>query len=221
MGSQKVGLDCQLTLSFFFDSLILVSMRNLKLQIPTPPTLPLGRGRKSEDNVITVTFTTFYDPAHAPVEQGHICSSHSISSSWTVTLFPLLWMTPNFGDVWKEMSNQEMCQSRRFPSAVSNFFSFCLWLWWTFLFPGKYWTLFYNMTSVDAPLSVSIFLLKVTIFPLLNSYLGFPGGSDGKVSARSAGDPGSIPGSGRSPGEGNGNPLQYPCLENPMDGGAW
>ena len=49
----------------------------------------------------------------------------------------------------------------------------------------------------------------------------FPGGSDGKASAYSAGDPGSIPGSGRSPGEGNGNPLQYSCLENPMDGGAW
>ena len=50
---------------------------------------------------------------------------------------------------------------------------------------------------------------------------GFPGGSDGKASARNAEDPGSIPGSGRSPGEGNGNPLQYSCLENSMDGGAW
>ena len=49
---------------------------------------------------------------------------------------------------------------------------------------------------------------------------GFPGGSDGKMSACNAGDPGSIPGSGRSPGEGNGNPLQHSCLENPMDGGA-
>ena len=48
----------------------------------------------------------------------------------------------------------------------------------------------------------------------------FAGGSDGKASARSAGDLGSIPGSGRSPGEGNGNPLQHSCLENPMDGGA-
>ena len=46
-------------------------------------------------------------------------------------------------------------------------------------------------------------------------------GSDGKVSARDAGDPGSIPGLGRSPGEGNGNPLQYSSLENPMEGGAW
>ena len=46
-------------------------------------------------------------------------------------------------------------------------------------------------------------------------------GSDGKASAYNAGDLGSIPGSGRSPGEGNGNPLQYSCLENPMDRGAW
>ena len=50
--------------------------------------------------------------------------------------------------------------------------------------------------------------------------LGFPGGSDGKASACNVGDPGSIPGSGRSPEKGNGNPLQHSCLENPMDGGA-
>ena len=47
------------------------------------------------------------------------------------------------------------------------------------------------------------------------------GGSDSKASAYNVGDLGSIPGSRRSPGEGNGNPLQYPCLENPMDGGTW
>ena len=50
---------------------------------------------------------------------------------------------------------------------------------------------------------------------------GFPGGSDGKVSACNVGDPGFIPGSGRSSREGNGTPFQYSCLENPMDGGAW
>ena len=54
-----------------------------------------------------------------------------------------------------------------------------------------------------------------------NLIYGFLGGSDGKASAYNAGDPGSIPGSGRSPGEGNGNPLQYSCLEYPMDQGAW
>ena len=52
-------------------------------------------------------------------------------------------------------------------------------------------------------------------------YMDFPGGSDGKASAYNVGDPGSIPGSGRSLGKGNGNPLQYSFLENPMDGGIW
>ena len=51
--------------------------------------------------------------------------------------------------------------------------------------------------------------------------MGFPGGSEVKASASNVGNLGSIPGSGRSPEEGNGNPLQYSCLENPMDGGAW
>ena len=49
----------------------------------------------------------------------------------------------------------------------------------------------------------------------------FPGGSDGKESACNVGNPGSIPGLGRSTGKGNGYPLQYSCLENPMDRGAW
>ena len=61
-----------------------------------------------------------------------------------------------------------------------------------------------------------IFLKKFTI-----CLLGFPGGSEVKTSACNAGDLGSIPGWGRSPGEGNDNPLQYSCLENPMDGGTW
>ena len=56
---------------------------------------------------------------------------------------------------------------------------------------------------------------------LLRPSSDFPGGSDGKVSAYNVGDPGSIPGLGRSPGEGNGNPLQYSCLENPMEGRSW
>ena len=50
---------------------------------------------------------------------------------------------------------------------------------------------------------------------------GFPGASEGKASACNAGNPGSIPGLERSPGEGNSNPLQYSCLESPMDGEAW
>ena len=56
--------------------------------------------------------------------------------------------------------------------------------------------------------------------PSMEKHMDFPGGSDGKASVYNAGDPGSVPGLGRSPGEGNGNPLQYYCLENPMDRGA-
>ena len=63
--------------------------------------------------------------------------------------------------------------------------------------------------------SISITVLRESIIT------EFPGGSGSKESAHSAGEPGSIPGSGRSPGEGNGNPLQYSCLENPMGRGAW
>ena len=56
---------------------------------------------------------------------------------------------------------------------------------------------------------------------LTNLPMDFPGGSDSKTSVHNAGDPGSVPELGRSPGEGNGNPLQYSCLENSMDGGTW
>ena len=62
-------------------------------------------------------------------------------------------------------------------------------------------------------------LAILSLVPL--PFLGFPGGSDGKASVSDAGDPGSIPVLEESSGEGNGNPLQYSCLENPMDGGAW
>ena len=62
---------------------------------------------------------------------------------------------------------------------------------------------------------------KLFSLKLVDLSADFPGGSDGKASACNVGDPDLIPGSGRSPGEGNGNPLQYSCLENSTDGGAW
>ena len=74
-------------------------------------------------------------------------------------------------------------------------------------------------------LSVAQDILRNQLLAFISSHLShgrdFPGGSDSKASVYNVGDPDSIPGSGRSPGEGNGNPLQYYCLENPMDGGAW
>ena len=63
--------------------------------------------------------------------------------------------------------------------------------------------------------------LRKRIEKMQEMFVGFPGGSDSKASACNAGDLGSVPGSGRSPGEGNGNPLQYSGLGNSMDRGAW
>ena len=62
----------------------------------------------------------------------------------------------------------------------------------------------------------------LSFYAFSGSYrMDFPGGSDGKASGYNVGDLGSIPGSGRSPGEGNDNPLQYSCLKNPTDRGPW
>ena len=68
-------------------------------------------------------------------------------------------------------------------------------------------------------MSLNFLMLNLLNKDLLS--LGSPAGSVGKESACNAGDLGSIPGSGRSPGKGNGDPIQYYCLENPMDRGAW
>ena len=68
------------------------------------------------------------------------------------------------------------------------------------------------------------FMLPNSEFSLIGDFsfpLGFPGGLDGKACVCNTGDLDLIPGLGRSPGEGNGSPLQYPCLENPMDRRAW
>ena len=78
-----------------------------------------------------------------------------------------------------------------------------------------------NMISHNWMLKLSNSLFSFNIYLLSTSYIYFPAGSEGKESACNSGDPGSIPGLGRSSGEGNGNPFQYSCLENPMDGGAW
>ena len=77
-----------------------------------------------------------------------------------------------------------------------------------------------NTGAFRTYLKILLFKLKC-ILPSGLTDICFPGGSASKASAYNVGDLGSIPGSGRSPGEGNGNPLQYSCLENPMDRGTW
>ena len=75
--------------------------------------------------------------------------------------------------------------------------------------------------AIEPPLAAQWLGLHAFIAEGPDLIPGFPGGSEGKAAAHSVGDPGSIPGSGRSSGEINGNPLQYSCLESPMNGEAW
>ena len=106
--------------------------------------------------------------------------------------------------------------------------TFCAsWTWlaisfsllWKFstLIPSKIFSYPFFFSSSGTP----IIRMLVCLILCQRSLLGFPGGWEDKASACNAGDPGSTPGLGRSPGEGNGNPLQYSCLKNPTDRGAW
>jgi len=102
--------------------------------------------------------------------------------------------------------------------------------YWTFSFsisPSNEYTglISFGTDWFDQPKGLTRVFSKTTVqkhqFFGTQLSLSFPGGSDGKASAYNEGDPCLIPGSGRSTGEENGNLLQYSCLENPMDGGAW
>ena len=84
------------------------------------------------------------------------------------------------------------------------------------LFPPLTFCRLYGIFSLGVE-----FLFILTVFQFHYAISGLPWWLSGEESACNPGDPGSILGSGRSPGEGNGNPLQYSCLENPMDRGAW
>ena len=95
-------------------------------------------------------------------------------------------------------------------------------LW--FLSSHLYLFLFCLQKATEKLLENFYHLIIIFLVSLRTSFwvwVGFPGGSEVKAFACNAGDLGLIPGSGRSSGEGNGNPLQYSCLENAMDGGAW
>ena len=100
------------------------------------------------------------------------------------------------------------------PSGRQKWRTFISYSFLFFFLPERMLVISPSMKDVNLFLCQSI--LRDTV-----KTIGFPGGSEVKASASNAEDLGSIPGSGRHPGEGNGNPLQYSCLENPMDGEAW
>ena len=99
--------------------------------------------------------------------------------------------------------------------------------WWECKLVEPLWRTvwrFIKILKIELSYDPAIPLLGIypeTIIIQKDSYTCFPGGLGDKETACNAGDPGSIPGSGRSPGEGNGYPLQYSCLEDPTDRGAW
>ena len=125
---------------------------------------------------------------------------------------PRYWKKePTFGcfmGVWEERIKL-LYQSTILDSSSVLHLEFC---WVLLLYLSfKYWS------ASSLSLKLSSLLCKHSF----NDFIYYlPGGSEVKASACNAGDVGSIPGLGRSPGEGNGNPLQYSCLENPMNGGA-
>ena len=79
----------------------------------------------------------------------------------------------------------------------------------------------FHVLAIENSAVMNIGVQHVSFNPGFLSVYCYPDGLDGKASACNVGDPGSIPGSGRSPGDGNGNPLQSSCLEIPIDKGAW
>ena len=87
-------------------------------------------------------------------------------------------------------------------------------LWWQIEDSDKVFNNFF-------PVTIKSKIRMATLFLISTKEMGFPGGSDDRESACNAGDLGSIPGSGRSPGEGNDNPLQYSYLENSVNRGVW
>ena len=127
---------------------------------------------------------------------------------WTVTPYFFNLQVPgNHHAIIVPMSLTILATSHKWSHAH---LSFCDWPFWLSIMSSR-------LIHFVAFGTIPLFFLRLNNISL--SLL--PGGSDGKVSACDAGDPGLIPGLGRSPGEGKGNPLQYSCLENSMDGGAW
>ena len=125
-----------------------------------------------------------------------------------VRLFVTPWTVASQAPLSMGFSRQEYWSGLPFPSPIA---------------PKTWIKKYVRLLTVTLDTYCSISKHKTQFLNLGAGYtsVDFAGGSDCKASAYNAGDPGSIPGSGRSPGEGNSNPLQCSCLENLIDGGAW
>ena len=137
-------------------------------------------------------------------------------ASWSSGLAKVWWDTlaSPATSTWQDTLRLEgegvgrVCEFRGVVNIVTRTQCYC---WWIFA----------SRLGLPSQILETTHWLLCQLEPWNGGIQGFPGGSEVKASVWNAGDLGSIPGLGRSPGEGNGNPLQYSCLENPMEGGAW
>ena len=154
-----------------------------------------------------------------------IWPSHSLlPSSLLPSIFPSIRFFSNEFALWIRWPKYRSFSFSRSPSnEYSDLISFRM-DWFDLLSVQEILKSFFSTTIWEH----QFFSAQPSLWPKLSHLymttgktIAFPSGSEVKASAHNAGDLGSIPGSGRAPGEGNGNPLQYSCLENLTDGGAW
>ena len=147
-----------------------------------------------------------------------------LPSSLLPSIFPSIRFFSNEFAVWVRWPKHWSFSFSRSPSnEYSDLISFRM-DWFDLLAVQRFSRVFFSTTIWEH----QFFSAQPSLWPKLSHLymttlktIAFPGGSEVKASALNVRDPGLIPGSGRSPGEGNGNPLQYSCLENLMDEGAW
>ena len=148
--------------------------------------------------------------------------------AWLATVHGVAKSRTRLSDFTITISNEEeglarvQIQQQRANSIQSSSARITFWVCWASSLVGASTSAWVSLNSISNCCRMEIAnvaCLASTLLSLSNCII--LGGSEVKVSASNAGSPGLIPGSGRSPGEGNGNPLQYSCLENPMDGEAW
>ena len=150
------------------------------------------------------------------VEFCQVILLHLLRWSWDFSVLLITWCITSIG-LW--MMNCHCVPGINPTWSHYMILLICCWIWFVNILLRIFKSIFVKATGLKF-----LFFSVAPLFGFGNKVMvlsGFPGGWDSEESVWNAADPGSIPGSGRSSGKGNGNPLQYFCLENSMDKGAW